>query len=355
MNEKHQSGSPATEAWPEDGLEWVESCPVCGSPHSDTLHTGLTDRIFFCAPGNWTMFRCTDCGAGYLNPRPTQDTIDLAYRSYFTHERENSPPPMNSTGFAKIRRALGNGYRNWRFGTRYKPATRAGIPAVLINPARRASIDASMCQLPYPREDQTLLDFGCGNGSLMTKARDAGWHVIGLDFDAEAVKVAEASGLEAYLGGIDTLCQWQTTFDVITLSHVVEHVHDPEALLKACCERLKPGGFLWIETPNLDSQGHKVYGSDWRDLDPPRHLVLFTPKTLFQLLIRCGFVSIRHQVEHPTIPAVFGASEAIRAGEDPIEAGPRWARSRADRWKQARKHARDDPNVREFITIVAHK
>ena len=61
----------------------------------------------------------------------------------------------------------------------------------------------------------------------------------------------------------------------MTLNHVVEHLHDPAGVLRRIAAILRPGGTLWIATPNLHALGHRRYGPDWLALDPPRHLVLF--------------------------------------------------------------------------------
>ena len=81
-------------------------------------------------------------------------------------------------------------------------------------------------------------------------------------------------------------------YDFITLSHVIEHVYDPVALINACYALLNDGGILWIETPNGKSTGYEIYKSSWRGLEPPRHLMLFTESTLSELLFAAGFKSI---------------------------------------------------------------
>jgi SAM-dependent methyltransferase len=342
--------------WPENGLEYLDRCPICSSPTRELLYSGLTDRVFFCAPGEWTLMRCLGCSSGYLNPRPTPETIGMAYQTYFTHENAQETTGSAPAGLTqKIRWAFGNGYRNWRFGTRSRPAFSAGLLAVLLSPERRSTIDASMRHLPKPKEGQTLLDFGCGNGEFLQRALAAGWKAVGFDFDAQAVRAARANGLETHEGGIESLEQCDQQFDVITLSHVVEHVHDPRRLLRACYHKLKSGGILWIETPNLNSQGHKIFGKNWRALEPPRHLVLFNPKSLFLLLKEVGFKSVEHQREHPAVPIVFGASEAIQREEDPIEFGGKYARANEKKWNREKKKSRKFHNEREFITVMACK
>jgi hypothetical protein len=68
--------------WPIDHLEPVLRCPVCNSCDSSQIYQGLRDIQFFCAPGEWSISRCNDCQSGYLNPRPTEASINRAYERY---------------------------------------------------------------------------------------------------------------------------------------------------------------------------------------------------------------------------------------------------------------------------------
>lgn len=72
------------------------------------------------------------------------------------------------------------------------------------------------------------------------------------------------------------------------MTHLIEHVHDPVGLLKECLRVLKPGGSLVAITPNVESLGHKVFRESWRGLEPPRHLQLFSLRTLRTCTERAG-------------------------------------------------------------------
>ncbi|MDQ3823220.1 MAG: class I SAM-dependent methyltransferase, partial [Actinomycetota bacterium] len=63
--------------------EPVPACPVCGDGRRGVLHAGLVDRLYG-APGRWTLHRCAGCGAAYLDPRPTPESIAAAYERYYT-------------------------------------------------------------------------------------------------------------------------------------------------------------------------------------------------------------------------------------------------------------------------------
>lgn len=337
--------------WPADGLEPVPNCPVCGADTRELLHKDLTDRVFFSAPGEWSMYRCESCASAYLDPRPTSEAIGLAYQRYFTH---NEAPSFSSLNFLeKLRRRFANGYRNHRYDTRDYPASILGILAACLMPNGRSIIDVGMRHLPKVKEGKQLLDLGCGNGAFLLRARSAGYEVVGVDFDAKAVEAACSQGLDVRLGGVEILDPSIEQFDAITLAHVIEHVHHPVEVLQACYKLLKPGGFLWIETPNIAAEGHRLFGSNWRGLEPPRHLVLFTLESMRRALSAVGFSDVKVQPYRPLCDRSFRASTAISEGIDPYsESRPNVPSGLV---RKAERIAKCDPARREFITVKAWK
>ena len=71
--------------WPPEDMENLGQCPICKSTDRFMLYDQLIDKIFFSAPGIWKMWRCENCGVGYLDPRPTVESIGRAYTNYYTH------------------------------------------------------------------------------------------------------------------------------------------------------------------------------------------------------------------------------------------------------------------------------
>lgn len=350
VNGSHESADKLGLPWPTDGLESVPNCPVCGSDSRELLYEGLTDRVFFCAPGEWSMYRCKSCTSAYLDPRPNSDTIGLAYQRYFTHEATNASPE----GLVrKLRRRLGDGYRNQRYGTRDYPASKLGILAATFMPNTKANMDAGMRHLPKASRGKRLLDLGCGNGAFLLRARSAGWLTVGVDLDPKAVEVAQSQRLDVRLGGVEELGPANEQFDVITLSHVIEHVHHPLDVLQACHNLLKPDGNLWIDTPNIAAEGHRLFGANWKCLDPPRHLVLFPLDSMRRALNTVGFSKVEVQSYRPLCDDIFGASEAIAEGVDPYSEPRR--KGSSDRVKKAERIEKRDSTCREFITVKAWK
>lgn len=305
--------------WPSVGLEEVGRCPVCGGGERRLLYGGLTDRIFRSAPGRWDLHRCESCRSAYLDPRPTTATIYLAYQSYYTHEGTAAVEELSA--FRRWRRALGNGYRNWKYGTRHRPATRIGVLAPILTPGFPAKVAQSMYFLPRPEPGQRLLDVGCGNGAFLGRAASAGWQVAGVDPDPKAVEVVSQANLEVRQGGIEAFDDAGEVFDAITMSHIIEHVHDPAGLLQRAHALLKPGGTIYIDTPNIDAYGHQRFRESWRGLEVPRHLVLFNWESLFQLLLNNGFSQIKSFTRPTPYRFMAGQSRAIQKDLDPYRQG----------------------------------
>jgi 2-polyprenyl-3-methyl-5-hydroxy-6-metoxy-1,4-benzoquinol methylase len=299
------------------------------------------------------LWQCAECRSAWLDPRPTQATIGLAYREYYTHEEAELPKPR--TAFQRLRSALGNGYRNSRYGTRLSPALPVGRLLAALLPPLRWPVDIAYRFLPRrpPGKMMRVLDIGCSNGGWLAMARDAGWQVAGAEPDPVSRSQARDRGIDVR----ETVSAWleeSERFDYVTISHVIEHVHDPLALLRDIYMLLRPGGRLYIDTPNIDAVGHDIYGRDWLGLDPPRHLILFNRKSLVAAVTKSGFRDVRYRRRIDAFPNTSAQSRQMAAGLDPfsddssLEMAPPPGVMQFARAALARRRA-------EFLTLTAIK
>jgi len=346
--------SESPRPWPQIDIEAVPHCPVCNSVERSLLYKGLTDRVFCVADGVWDFYQCAQCASGYLDPRPTSGSIGRAYDGYYTHDAEDHPIVRRKGRIRSLLHDLINGYQNQRYGLKRSPALSMGRWLLPLLPSLRTAADAECRHLPpLPTGGGRLLDVGCGNGGFLMLAKQVGWQVEGLDFDAGAVQAARSRGLDVHHGGIEVLEEHSARYDVITLCHVIEHVYDPIAILRRLHALLKPGGVLWLDTPNLSSLGASRFGPHWRALEPPRHLVLFTPSSLMDSLVTAGFSSYQQHWRGMSLFDVYAASEAIANGKRGINASyqgrPPLREALAELCEMVQS------SRREFLTLSARK
>jgi len=347
-----------SDRWPERDLESVGCCPVCGRQGRSLLERGLCDRVFFVAPGQWTLWRCDGCASAYLDPRPTEASISRAYAEYYTHAvcpDECGLVNQRRSRLSAFRQGLRNGYLRRRFGHDLPHALTLGWMVMALLPGRRKNLDYMVRHLPASPAGARLLDVGCGNGRFLSVARALGYDTVGLEIDPKAARAARSAGHKIVEGTVAASGLPSETFDQITMNHVIEHLHRPREVLEALHRLLRPGGRIWIQTPNISSQGYQRYRAAWRGLEPPRHLVVFSPAGLNGLLSTAGF-------GHPTVlppPAEaefsFRRSAAIAEGRDPeagpVERRPAWSRDA----RRADRRAARAPECAESVTIVACK
>jgi SAM-dependent methyltransferase len=342
-----------------DGLIRVEDvprCPVCGAVDRRVLYSGMKDRLFG-APGEWTLKKCLRCETAFLDPRPTLEDLGKAYATYYTHSAPIQP--KGNSPVHRFYRAIKEGYLGWRWG--YNDGLRAWqktlAPLLYLHPGRRTQLD-SMVMYLSAMPGARLLDVGCGSGDLIERLGNLGWQTEGIDFDALAVQSARKRGLRVRLGTLEDQSYSGASFDVVTMNHVIEHVHDPGALLRECHRILKPSGRLVVVTPNIRSLGHGHFKADYISLDPPRHLQIFTPEALRRLGERAGFQRPSVSTTMQGADWVYVGSASIRrmgvcAVEDP-------APSTAKLWGRVMQHLewatlRVKPDVGEELVTVLEK
>jgi 2-polyprenyl-3-methyl-5-hydroxy-6-metoxy-1,4-benzoquinol methylase len=288
------------------------TCLLCGA-EGNYVYQDQKDRLFG-ADGTWNLKQCTEntCGLIWLDPMPLREDIGKAYATYYTHMVNGV---VKSDGLSKrfynlIKLGYLAGAYNYQVGPR-SPALRNLGWLLYLFPIRRAKVEGDHRYLQAVPQGR-LLDVGCGSGEWLAQMRELGWRTEGLDFDENAVKVARRNGLEVHCGGIEQQQYPDESFDAVTLSHVIEHLPDPVGTLVECARVLKKGGALVVLTPNATSLSHRLFKQDWRGLEPPRHLHIFSNQSLPNLLARAGFTNV---TLHPhTAPSVFYESMFLRRG-----------------------------------------
>lgn len=286
-----------------------EACLLCrrkGKP----LYRGLRDRLFE-APGEWSLFACAECGFHWLSPQPLPNEISKLYRSYFTHgkgpEARKAERLLDKVVYAI--QAAGLGYKGLCHGWIWSWIGRVGG----IFPPLRDHALGSLLFLSAAGRGRRLLDVGCGDGDFLATMENLGWEVAGVEPDPKAAETGrQRHNLAISVGTLESVQLPPDSVDVITLSHVIEHVPSPALLLAECYRVLRPGGRLIALTPNVRSTGHALFRRAWFSLDPPRHLHLFSTATLRALAEQAGFLVAQLRTTSRTAREIFIQSCRIR-------------------------------------------
>jgi 2-polyprenyl-3-methyl-5-hydroxy-6-metoxy-1,4-benzoquinol methylase len=203
-----------------------------------------------------------------------------------------------------------------------------------------------------------LLEVGCGRGRFLDRMRRAGWQVQGTDFDpVVAQHVRDKYGLQIDVGDLAALQYPADDYDAIAMSQVIEHVHDPRALLEECHRVLRPGGRLVLSTPNAAGLAHRRFGRYWRGLEPPRHLHLFTPDALAACVRACGLKVELLQTLSAESAGIYRAGDEIRRAQGGGDGGSA-ARSIVRSWllrQREYRQSRHDPTAGQDIFLIATK
>lgn len=283
----------------EDDLLRREHCPACGGDHRPA------ERV-----GELRYSRCRSCGLTFMNPMPTQRWYDRRYESEYWRGQAKETDPQE-----EILRRLEKEHLR---ATAYLHALRTETRT-----------------LPT---DGRVLEIGCGaGGAVATVAAGLGWSAAGVEPDAASRTIADRIGVRVLDAELSAVVARGERFDVVLLSHVLEHVVDPPTFLANVAEVLAPDGRLVIEVPN----------SATNDSLHLFHPYLFTRRALTTLLSDHGFEAqvIAHGGASSVMRFHYLLAVAQRSPRRNVRGfrrhgglGRRWARA----WKRGRVLRRVD-------------
>jgi len=282
-------------------------CRMCRSKQfCYVTYTNLEDFVANSTPYDAAFYECESCGNNFIFPALEGADLSEAYAGYYTQSSKmiNRAFYMGDQRFSKFKFYY-DGYFEKRKLYKFLARVVGRLP-LLGFMLRRAVRFVPMPETPGKK----LVDIGCGNGQFLLRARDIGYDVSGIDLDEKTVEVAKSLGLEVKLGEVDVLYS-SGPYDVVTLSHVIEHVHDPRAVLEKIYDLLPVGGYFYIATPNFNSAGRKTFGKFWRGLEFPRHLHIFKTDELKVLLSEVGYSKVEIVYDLPQSLGILRSSYSI--------------------------------------------
>lgn len=236
----------------EHSLETLKSCPSC---RHDSFKNTLSCIDYTYSKDVFSLVECSACKLLYTNPRPDELAIGKYYDSpeYVSHTDTNSGLLFTLYGFVK----------------RYTLKQKRKALEVLSN-------------------EKNILDYGAGSGDFSNELLQNNWTVSAYEPDPNARKKIEgknpAINLVGQLSEVGTESK-----SVITLWHVLEHVHRLNETIHEFHRILKNDGVIVIAVPNHTSFDASFYQTNWAAYDVPRHLYHFSPATLETLLSANGF------------------------------------------------------------------
>jgi SAM-dependent methyltransferase len=234
----------------------LKTCPIC-SGHELNNHFSVKDHSISGEIFNISM--CKNCGFRFTNPIPSEATIGKYYQSedYISHSDTNK-----------------------------------GIINKLYHLVRKQSLRSKikLIDKTCPAKG-TILDIGCGTGYFLQACKEDGWKIQGMEPDSTARMLAERNIGQSVFNNLFSIKE-EGLYDLITLWHVLEHVHKLNETIQHINKLLKPNGRLIIAVPNLLSFDSSTYGEYWAAYDVPRHLYHFAPTDMDKLLTKHKFVKI---------------------------------------------------------------
>jgi len=240
-------------------MKWLldnkNPCPFCGARQSLRLYSTCS-----ISGDNFYLNRCLLCRAVFLSPTPTQQQLNQAYNdSYYGEGQEK---------FAACIEKVLDHFRR----------TRAARLAKYIKPPSK------------------ILDIGCGNGRFLGYLINQGFDGYGIELPGKAAqRAAQITGLNLEVGSLTTTNYNDNFFDGICMWHVFEHLTKPKETLHIIQKILKPGGYLMMSLPNIDSLQSRLFRGKWLHLDPPRHIFFLAPSDLISTLKDLGLKSINQK------------------------------------------------------------
>jgi len=275
-------------------LETV-SCALCGSdcydiyyPRAKELYNGL-DAYF-------DVVRCRECHFVYTNPRPTAATIGSFYPDSAQYYQPKKSRVATGNWSRKVwKRALQQSVLARRFGYELRRLS----PLVDFLPSLLWRRKLRLAHVPRCVPNGRLLDIGCAWGGYLWRMQELGWEVYGIELNAAAACYArEELGLvHVRSGSFADLDFPPSSFDVVHMSMVLEHLYDPADALQKINKLLRPGGQFILSVPDISGFEARFFKDKCYTLQVPQHLSHFSPETITRFLQQAGFVveEILHQ------------------------------------------------------------
>lgn len=237
------------------------TCVVCGSAEHTIAARGQ-DFIYRTSPDSFTMVRCSQCGHIYLSPRPQLSSASRIYpQDYYT---------------------LAGDHTNNRIVAFFKEKV----------------VISRLNFFDFSRPGAAILECGCGDCALLLALKRVYPHLdcagVDLTFSPEVREAGRRAGIRLIEGPMEQVPLPEAAFDLIIMNQFIEHLWDPDSVMRAAAQSLKPGGFLSVSTVNTEGYDRAHFASKaWGGYYFPRHLNLFSHDQLRSYLESFDLETVR--------------------------------------------------------------
>ena len=270
-----------------DAHAWEPAPCLCGLPGPG--------RPLFAVPhpeapaGRTFVVQC-HCGLRRLDPRPTAATVSRYYAETSGYHaylgRRRSP----------LKQALWDAVRDSEAVPAVRPLW-VRLASPLLRALARWQFDVNV---RLNGRNLRVLDVGSGFGDVLIYLQSRGCRTLGIDLNPQAAERARQYGVDVRVGTMQAMQLKPGDFDVVIMSHSLEHISHPADEIGEAWRLLAPGGRLLLAVPNGDSVRLRVDGAHWSCLSAPFHFWLFDAASLRSLVERHGFHvdSVRTTTRH---------------------------------------------------------
>lgn len=231
-------------------LETLYKCPICAS---ESFEKEVEAKDYTVSQEKFQIVKCQNCGFLFTNPRPTEKVIGKYYQSedYISHSN-----------------------------------TKKGIINKIYHIVRNRALKSKLKLINSLGNKGKILDAGCAVGAFLEVCQKDNWQIAGIEPDKSARGIAEKTLDIEIQESIIEASFTEDSFQIITLWHVLEHIHELDASIEKVKKWLAPKGSLLIAVPNANAYERNIFGEFWAAYDVPRHLYHFTPQTFEKLMIK---------------------------------------------------------------------
>lgn len=232
-----------------------KNCPVCNSD-KNKIHSVVRD--YSVSKKEFSLVECNSCGFIWTQNMPDKNSIEPYYKNtnYVSH---------NDT----------------QKGLFFK--TYHWVRNFMLKRKKRLIIHLTQ------KNNGNLLDIGSATGYFLNTMKEAGWEVEGIEQDIDAQKIAKDKFNITSFSPQQIYNLENEKYDVITLWHVLEHIHQLNENLQKIHQMLKKNGVLIVAVPNHQSFDAIFYEKYWAGWDIPIHLWHFSLKSMNKLMDKHQF------------------------------------------------------------------